>query len=99
MVDPSDAEEARSRCGGSAEIFETPVDTAWIRDNGPIFVRDEEGRVAGVHFDFNGWGGKYLYSYDDEVGDTIAYLSDRALYVLTLSSRGARWITTVTVLF
>ena len=57
VVDPSDGEEARSHCGDIAEILETPVDACWIRDNGPIFVKDKQGRVAGVHFGFNGWGG------------------------------------------
>ena len=59
VVDPSDAGEARSHCGDFAEILETPVDACWIRDNGPIFVKDREDHVAGVHFGFNGWGGKW----------------------------------------
>lgn len=59
VVDPSDSEEAHSHCGDIAEILETPVDACWIRDNGPIFVKDPQGQVAGVHFGFNGWGGKW----------------------------------------
>ncbi len=58
IADPSDVEEARVRCGDVAEIFEAPVDACWIRDNGPIFVRNDAGNVAGVHFGFNGWGGR-----------------------------------------
>jgi agmatine deiminase len=30
-----------------------------MRDNGPIFVTDQRGHVAMVHFRFNAWGGKY----------------------------------------
>jgi len=59
IVDPADEAEARERCGDGAEIFVTPVDCCWVRDNGPIFVRNAEGAVAGVHFGFNGWGGRY----------------------------------------
>jgi agmatine deiminase len=60
IADPADAEEARARCGDVAEIFEAPVDACWIRDNGPIFVRNDAGDVAGVHFGFNGWGGRMV---------------------------------------
>ena len=56
LVDPKDVAEATQRCGDVAEIFEVPVDACWIRDNGPIFVRNPKGDVAGVHFGFNGWG-------------------------------------------
>ena len=59
VVDPAEASAVRVRLADVAEIVEIPVDYAWIRDNGPIFVTNSEGRVAGVHFDFNGWGGKY----------------------------------------
>jgi agmatine deiminase len=59
VVDPADAASARQRLDDVAEIVAIPVDYAWIRDNGPIFVTDAEGRVAGVHFEFTGWGGKY----------------------------------------
>ncbi len=56
LADPKDEAEARSRCGDFADLLIVPVDACWLRDNGPIFVRDNDGRVAGVHFGFNGWG-------------------------------------------
>lgn len=33
-----------------------PVDDLWVRDTAPVFVRGENGRVAAVDFNFNGWG-------------------------------------------
>ena len=59
LVDPRDATEASERLGDVVELFEIPVDACWIRDNGPIFVRNPLGEVAGVHFGFNGWGGRF----------------------------------------
>ena len=56
LVDPQDMEDAEQRCGAFAEILPVSVDACWLRDNGPNFVRDDGGRVAGVHFAFNGWG-------------------------------------------
>ncbi len=60
LVDPQDVRDAEERCGAFAEILPLPVDACWLRDNGPIFVRDSNGRVAGAHFDFNGWGERIL---------------------------------------
>ncbi len=59
VVDPRDEDDARSRLGGEVELLVVPVDNCWLRDNGPIFVRNGSGDVAGVHFGFNGWGGRY----------------------------------------
>ncbi len=54
VVDPRDEDDARSRLGGEVELLVVPVDNCWLRDNGPIFVRNKSGDVAGVHFGFNG---------------------------------------------
>ncbi len=35
------------------------IDDSWLRDNGPTFVRNGAGEVAGVHWRWNAWGGKY----------------------------------------
>lgn len=31
----------------------------WVRDTGPVFVIAETGKVEGVEFGFNAWGGKF----------------------------------------
>ncbi|HEX7003802.1 MAG TPA: agmatine deiminase family protein [Trueperaceae bacterium] len=36
-----------------------PLNDAWFRDNGPLFVRNREGEVAMVDWVFNAWGEKY----------------------------------------
>ncbi|ODA66804.1 Agmatine deiminase [Methyloligella halotolerans] len=59
IADPADFAEATTRVGDVADVVEIPVDLCWIRDNGPIFVRNEAGELAGVHFGFNGWGGRF----------------------------------------
>jgi agmatine deiminase len=50
------AAEDRATLSGRVEVIELPVDDSWMRDNGPVFCVDDEGRRAGVHFHFDAWG-------------------------------------------
>ena len=36
-----------------------PTNDVWVRDNGPIFVRDTTGNIVIEDWGFNGWGGKF----------------------------------------
>jgi len=73
--DPQEAAEARAALTAGAEIVELPIDDSWLRDSGPIFVVDEEGRRAGVHFGFNSWGGKWApWDRDAAVGGLLIEL-------------------------
>ena len=79
VCDPEQQAEARRYCGDDVQILPVPIDDSWMRDNGPIFVRDSSGRVALVHFGFNAWGGKFPpWDKDAEVPRFIAsYLGIR----------------------
>ena len=59
VCNPGEAHEVRDRCGTGVEALEIPIDDSWLRDSGSIFVSDQGGHVALVHFQFNSWGGKY----------------------------------------
>jgi agmatine deiminase len=39
----------------SVDFFRVLTDRGWMRDSGPICVRNEAGEVAYNHFEFNGW--------------------------------------------
>ncbi|HEY6945832.1 MAG TPA: agmatine deiminase family protein, partial [Candidatus Acidoferrum sp.] len=39
----------------AVEFFVIPTDRGWMRDSGPICVRNESGEVAYSNFQFNGW--------------------------------------------
>jgi len=42
------------------QLFDIPVNDAWIRDYGPTFVvHPDEQRLAGINWRYNGWGEKY----------------------------------------
>lgn len=73
VCDPAQERDVRGSCGDAVEVLPIPIDDSWTRDNGPIFVRDDEGRLAMVHFRFNSWGEKYLpYDKDAELPRHLA---------------------------
>ena len=79
VANVGDGTEAARTCGEShqygVEVVEEPIDDSWLRDNGPIVLRDAEGRRAAVDFRFNGWGEKYR-PYDADAA-LAARLCDR----------------------
>lgn len=74
VADAESAADVRKRLGVRDAItcIEVPLDDVWLRDSGPIFVRNGEGRVSFVHWGFNAWGGKFDWALDDEVPEAIA---------------------------
>ena len=72
LVDPDDEADARHRCGSHADIMVLPIDASWIRDNGPIFVRNAGGEIAAVHFKFNGWGHRVPYEKTASMPSIVA---------------------------
>jgi len=73
VVDPEQAGQARSLLGEDIELLPAPIDDSWMRDSGPIFVTNDAGEVALVHFGFNGWGERYgPYDRDAQVPAVIA---------------------------
>lgn len=47
-------------------------DDVWIRDNGPIFVYDENHELAILDWGFNGWGKKEPYKKSDKIPSKIS---------------------------
>ena len=56
-------------------LREAPIGDIWLRDTGPIFVRDETAALKASAFRFNGWGGKYELPEDDRIADIVADLA------------------------
>lgn len=57
---------AREQLPEHIRLMEASSDDAWCRDCGPSFVIDGQGRVRGVDWGFNAWGGLYGPSDQDE---------------------------------
>ncbi|MGH8427926.1 MAG: agmatine deiminase family protein [Gammaproteobacteria bacterium] len=58
VVRPGHEAVARRLLSGTVEILVWPVDDAWMRDIAPNFVVAEDGRLAGVDWEFNDYGNK-----------------------------------------
>ncbi len=58
-VDVGELPSAATRLGTepNVELIEVPLDDCWVRDTGPIVVREEDGSRSAVQFGFNAWGG------------------------------------------
>ncbi|WP_188054069.1 agmatine deiminase family protein [Sphingosinithalassobacter sp. CS137] len=59
---------ARALAGDFAEVVVERFGDVWLRDTGPILGGDGTAH----RFDFNGWGRKYEYPGDEDVGDRLA---------------------------
>lgn len=73
IVNPSDLEGV-SRLFDDERIELLPIEhnDAWLRDNGPTFLIDDKGNVAGVNWEFNAWGEKYApWDLDNQVAPQV----------------------------
>ncbi|MBS0481645.1 MAG: agmatine deiminase family protein [Proteobacteria bacterium] len=69
--DGGNAARARSLCGEAVKLETRRYGDVWLRDTGPLVVRDG-GHASARRFGFNGWGGKYLMDGDQQIGAELA---------------------------
>lgn len=69
-----EANEARARQLVSEQVIleRRAYGDIWLRDTGPLVVREAGGSLSARRFGFNGWGGKYLMPGDTEIGAELA---------------------------
>lgn len=51
-------------------LFKT--NDVWVRDNGPVYVRDRNEKLTVEGWGFNGWGDKEPFNYDNRIPDEVA---------------------------
>lgn len=75
LVNKEDRESAAARIGKTVhdvEWLEIPHNDAWLRDNGPTYLLNDDGGRAGINWKFNAWGGKYSpWDLDDAVATEV----------------------------
>ena len=77
--DEESEEDARRRLAALGanlarlSFHRVPLNDAWFRDNGPLFIRNGEGKVALTDWQFNAWGEKYEpWNEDDAAPVSVA---------------------------
>src|SRR5208283_4552269 len=51
-----------------------PTDRVWLRDSGPIFVKDDDGNLAVTNWNFNAWAKYSNWRRDDQLPHRVARL-------------------------
>lgn len=64
------AEEAAHSPGIARRSTSAPFFDIWLRDTGPIIIRNEHGHLA-LGCRSNGWGGKYPSPLDEHVAEIL----------------------------
>ncbi len=54
------------------DFYIYPTDDCWVRDNGPIFVYDDENNLHLLDWGFNGWGNDTPYDLCNAIPQAIA---------------------------
>ncbi|MCL2026549.1 MAG: agmatine deiminase family protein [Leptospirales bacterium] len=89
IINNDSLEEARRLCSSQAELLEIPHDDAWIRDNGPTFVRSTENEIAGIDWRFNAWGEKHPdFHLDDMVAERLLEILGIPMYSSNMTLEG-----------
>ena len=57
---------------GRVRFFRFPTDRVWVRDYGPLFVKDAAGTVAITDWRFNAWAKYDDWQRDDAVPAQVA---------------------------
>lgn len=66
VVDPDNLASAQKYLDPRVAISIAQLDDAWMRDIGPTFVRSSDGKIHGVDWIFNGWGGQHWAKWDND---------------------------------
>jgi len=66
LVSAREWRHARAMLPPAVRLIEAASDDAWCRDSGATFLTDAGGRLRGVDWQFNAWGGLYTpHDHDD----------------------------------
>lgn len=88
LVRQADIQAARQLLDEKVTLIAAPLDDLWMRDTGPVFVRNAHGERACVGFNFNGWGNKQGFGHDRQVAALVAAQAQLPLLATTLVLEG-----------
>ncbi|WP_328473112.1 agmatine deiminase family protein [Actinoplanes sp. NBC_00393] len=89
VVAPDAVAHARKWLGSGIELYEAPLDDAWMRDIGPTFVVGPDG-LGAVDWQFNGWGQQSWARWENDarIARQVAQWAGATLIESTLVNEG-----------
>lgn len=89
IVPPGELATASMRLAGGVSNLPLEIDDSWMRDNGPTFLTDGKGGLAGVDWIFNCWGEKLDgWDRDDAVAAALLERAEITRYRAPLVLEG-----------
>ena len=67
IVNPHDIETAKKLLDESINIYEFQNDDCWARDSGATFLLNDQKKLGGVDWEFNGWGKFSPHDSDNKI--------------------------------
>ena len=67
IIHPQDIEIAKKYLDNSINIYEFENDDCWARDSGATFLLDNQNKLGGVDWEFNGWGKFSPHDSDNKI--------------------------------
>lgn len=85
LVNAGNRASAEEMLPERVRLVEIDTDDAWARDTGPTFVKNDNGEIRGISWQFNAWGGEFdgLYAHwekDDRVAESFCKQLDIPCY-------------------
>jgi len=90
ITNPDDRPAAERYLDPAVTVTERAIDDAWLRDSGPTFLTDGNGRLATANWVFNGWGQSPVarWDHDQLIGREIAELAGATPYTSRMVNEG-----------
>ncbi|MBV9504468.1 MAG: agmatine deiminase family protein [Acidobacteriia bacterium] len=63
------------------EFLEQPTNRVWMRDSGPLFIKNRRGELGLTHWRFNAWAKYDDFELDAQVPDAIARRLKRSAWI------------------
>ena len=67
IVHPNNIENAKKLLDSKVEIVQFINDDGWARDSGAMFLLDQNNKLGGVDWEFNGWGKFEPHDADNKI--------------------------------
>ena len=88
LVRQAEMESARQLLDPRVTLIPAQLDDLWMRDTGPVFVRRPNGERACIKFNFNGWGKKQSFGFDNQVANSVSAQAQLPLLATRLVLEG-----------